>query len=87
VLLTPVAADLGLAYHLPMPWYAIRTYHADPDALGGGRFVGKSEFLAADRRAAKREAQRRADELSRRFFVTLYDQRGAKFWITEAHDA
>lgn len=75
------------AYHQPMPWYAIKTFRADPDAIGGGRLVGKSEFLAADPTAARREAQQRADELAGGFFVTLFDEQGAKFWITEAQDA
>lgn len=85
--MTRVARIPATAYHRVMPWYSLKTFRADPDAIGGGRQVGKSDFLAADRRAAKREAQRRADELSKRFFVTLYDRRGAKLWITEARDA
>lgn len=82
-----MAPACPVAYHRPMPWYALKTFRADPDAIGGGRQVSKSEFLAADSRAARREAQRQADELSRRFFVTLYDRRGTKLWITEAQDA
>jgi hypothetical protein len=70
-----------------MPWYSLKTFRADPDALGGGRYVGKSAFFAPHEDAAKREAQCRADALSTAYFVTLFDDRGVKLWITEAQDA
>lgn len=74
-------------YHPLMPWYSIKTYRADPDALGGGRQTSKSELLAPDDVAALCEAQHRANSLSTAYFVTLSDDRGVKLWITEAEDA
>lgn len=85
--LARMAMGRGTPYRPPMPWYSLKTFRADPDALGGGRQASKSELLAPDDVAAMCEAQRRADALSKAYFVTLLDDRGAKLWITEAQDA
>ena len=75
------------AYHRPMPWYVLKTFRADMNAMGGGRLTNKSSFLAASEDTARREAQSRANALSTAYFVVLCDDQGAKLLITEAQEA